>query len=70
MFYLFYGAVGQTDIRVPPVGHGEVEEVLEKFEVSEVVEGVYRGLQTPVNIVLSRVPLSGQIFQRHRSLVK
>ena len=62
MFYLFYGAVGQTDIRVQPVGHGEVKEVLEIFEVSEVVEGVYGGLHAPVNIKLSRVPHSRQVL--------
>lgn len=70
MLYLFYGAVGQTDIRVQAVGHCEVEEVLEIFEVSEVVEGVYGGLHAPVNIVLSGVPQSGQVFQSQRSLVK
>ena len=67
---MFYGAVGQTDIRVQPVGHGEVEEVPEIFEVGEVVEGVNWGLHAPVNIKLTRVPQSGQVGQSERSLVK
>ena len=60
---MFYGAVGQTDIRVQPVGHGEVEEVPEIFEVCEVVEGVNRGLHAPVNIKLARVTKAWQVSQ-------
>ena len=69
-FYLFYGAVGDTDIRVQPVCHGQVEEVLEIFEVCEVVEGVSWGLHAPVNIELPRVSPLGQVFQSQGSLVK
>ena len=69
-FYLFQGAVGDTDIRVQPVGHGQVEEVPEILEVCEVVEGVSWGLHAPVNIKLPRVSPLGQVFQSQGSLVK
>ena len=69
-FYLFYGAVGDTDIRVQPVGHGQVEEVPEILEVCEVVEGVDWGLHAPVNIKLLSVSSTGEVFQSEGSLVK
>ena len=54
LIYLFNAAIWCREVRVLSVAHGEVEEVVEMFQVRPVQGVPGRGLDVPVNIVLAR----------------